>query len=162
MCRRGITFSPYRGLFYLSPILLLAIAGIRDCIAGAAFAVLLLLNASFNGWFGGYAIGPRYLVAVVPLLALGLVHVSPRVRLLAIAFAAISILFNFAVTAVDPQPPDNVHDPIGRFAIPSLVTGNAVPDPKAPWLHDFYTGPAPPWLVVVGALALSLPRDRAP
>lgn len=136
----GITFSPYRGLFYLAPILLVALAGIRDCRIGIAFGVLLMLNASFNGWHGGYAIGPRYLIAVVPLLALGLLNIPRRAWIAVLVAAPISLLFNVAVTVVDPQPPDNLHDPIGHYAIPSLITGHAVPDEKAPWLHDYYTG----------------------
>ena len=133
----GITFSPYRGLFYLAPIVLLALAGLRDRMVWAIFGVLLLLNASFNGWHGGYAVGPRYLVAAIPLLMLGL---QPTRRIVLIAFATVSVIFNFAVTAVDPQPPDVLRDPIGKYAIPSLLVGRAAPDERAPWLHELYTG----------------------
>ena len=133
----GITFSPYRGLFYLAPIAFLALIGIRDRLVLAAFALLLLLNASFNGWHGGYAIGPRYLIPAIPLLMLGF---RSRSKILTITLAAISLLFNFAVTAVDPQPPDVLRDPIGRYALPSLLTGSAAPDEKAPWLRELYTG----------------------
>ena len=139
----GITFSPFRGLFYIAPILLIAAIGIVRRKAWAiaiAVAVTLLINASFNGWHGGYAVGPRYLVVVVPLLALGLIEMHGRARLLARALAAVSLLFNFAVTAVDPQPPDILRDPIGRYALPSLLTGRALEDEKTPWLADFYTG----------------------
>jgi hypothetical protein len=137
----GITFSPFRGLFYLAPILLIALAGIvkrRAWLVLTIFLVLLALNASFNGWHGGYAVGPRYLLVAVPLLALGLTTALPRVVL--IAAAAISLFFNVAVTAVDPQPPDNLRDPIGRYAIPALLTGSAIDDPQTPWLAAFYTG----------------------
>jgi hypothetical protein len=137
----GITFSPYRGLFYIAPFLLVALAGLRDWTIAAAFGVLLLLNASFNGWHGGYAIGPRYLLAVVPLLALELLNVRTRwLQPVLIATALVSLFFNFAATAVDPQPPDNLRDPLGRYEIPSLITGFALPDARAPWLHDLYTG----------------------
>ena len=139
----GITFSPYRGLFYLSPILIAAIAGLVKMKAQLVlfiFALLVTLNASFNGWHGGYAVGPRYLIPAVPLLAIGLVAVTPRLRALVIALAAVALVFNFAVTAVDPQPPDALRDPIGAYAIPSLVTGTAADDPRTPWLAAFYTG----------------------
>jgi hypothetical protein len=132
----GITFSPYRGLFYLAPVVLLALSGLRDRLIWIAFALMLLFNASFNGWHGGYAVGPRYLIAVIPLVMLGL----PHHRKLLLAFGTISLFFNFAVTAVDPQPPDSLRDPIGKYAIPSLLTGRAAPDEKVPWLRDFYTG----------------------
>jgi hypothetical protein len=145
----GITFSPYRGLFFLAPVLLVALAGVvlmtRTRRASAwtillAAAVAILVNAAFNGWHGGYAVGPRYLLHVVPLLALGLVELQGRARVVTRTLAAISLLFNFAVTAVDPQPPDVLKDPIGRYALPALLTGRALHDPAAPWLADFYVG----------------------
>lgn len=145
----GITFSPYRGLFFLAPVLLVALGGViamtrRDRAIGWSIlvitAVTFLVNAAFNGWHGGYAIGPRYVLHVVPLLALGLIEVHGRAKLLARALAAFSLLFNFAVTAVDPQPPDTLRDPVGRYALPSLFTGRALDDPSAPWLAEHYTG----------------------
>ncbi|HEV7767329.1 MAG TPA: hypothetical protein VGQ76_20170, partial [Thermoanaerobaculia bacterium] len=141
----GITFSPYRGLFYLAPILLVALAGIvasKRWTIVAAFALLLLLNASFNGWHGGYAVGPRYLILVIPLLALGLTFLLPRARLIIVIAGAISLLFNIAVTAVDPQPPDILRDPIGRYALPSLIAGSVAENDEAvpPWIRGFYTG----------------------
>lgn len=145
----GITFSPFRGLFYLSPLLLIGAAGIvvmaRSRRAAAwtiavIAALSLLLNASFNGWHGGYTAGPRYLLQIVPLLALGLIEMHGRARLLTGALGAVSLLFNFAVTAVDPQPPDILRDPIGRYALPALLTGRALEDEKVPWLAELYAG----------------------
>ncbi len=141
----GITFSPFRGLFYLAPILIMGLAGIvmsRQWKIVGALILLLLLNASFNGWHGGYTIGPRYLLAAVPLLALGLFHIAPRLRALTIVAAAISLLLNFVVVAVDPQPPKEIDDPIRRYEVPALLHGRAADDvtPVAPWITRYYTG----------------------
>jgi hypothetical protein len=76
----GITLSPYRGLFFLSPILTLAIPGfiavlrrprlrapgIASALVVAAF---LVFNASSVMWWGGFSIGPRYVVPMLPFLA---------------------------------------------------------------------------------------------
>jgi len=145
----GITLSPYRGLFFLSPLMLLALLGLtllekkRDAIAiGLTALVLVLLNASFNGWHGGYAVGPRYLIAAVPLLAIGLGPIARRARLLFAVVAAVSVLFNVAVTAVDPQPPDVLRDPITAYALPSLVAGGVAEDDESVpiWIRQLYTG----------------------
>lgn len=139
----GVTFSPYRGLFYIAPLMLIAVVGIvrkRAWTIAVAAVLTFLVNASFNGWHGGYSAGPRYVLQIVPLLALGLIEMHGRARLLTRVLAAVSLLFNFAVTAVDPQPPDLLRDPIGRYALPSLLTGRALGDEKTPWLADFYTG----------------------
>ncbi len=145
----GVTFSPFRGLFYISPLMLVAVAGlvllarskrVAASIIAVAIGVTFLVNAAFNGWHGGYSVGPRYVLQVVPLLALGLIEMHGRARMLTRVLAGVSLLFNFAVTAVDPQPPDALGDPIGRYSLPSLVTGRPLEDEKVPWLADFYTG----------------------
>jgi hypothetical protein len=85
----GLTFSPYRGLFFTSPILLLAIVGFTvlarrsartapssgtsvfraEWLTSLSIVVLffLLVSASVQ-WFGGYAAGPRYLIPMLPFL----------------------------------------------------------------------------------------------
>ncbi len=147
----GITFSSYRGLFYIAPVLLLGAFGAAEfartverrrlLIAIAlAFVLFVVVNASFNGWHGGYAIGPRYLIPVVPLIGLLLVNASMP-RLLFRILAAISIVLNLAVTAVDPQPPDHFRDPIGKYILPSLITGSALQSDDVPvWIRTLYTG----------------------
>ena len=79
----GITFGSFRGLFYVSPVLLLAVAGLwawwRTDRLRAEWAVCLWATISFflfNGssimWQGGFSIGPRYLVPMLPFLVMGL------------------------------------------------------------------------------------------
>jgi hypothetical protein len=148
----GITFSPYRGLFFMAPILLLALWRLglvleRDRRAeviaiAASGAFLLLFNASFNGWHGGYTIGPRYLLPIVPFLALLAIPAIERMPRAAAVLAAISLLFNFAATAVDPQPPETLRNPLFEYSLPSLLTGTAMGRENAPWLADWFTGHA--------------------
>lgn len=135
----GLTFSPYRGLFFLSPILLLALPRLREPLLATSCAAVLVMNACFNGWHGGYTIGPRYLVVIVPLLAIAAIDGAARFRRLAMILGALSVALNLAATAVDPQPPDLVRDPLGHYAIPALLAGSADPT-EAPWIGAFYTG----------------------
>jgi len=148
----GITVSPFRGLFFIAPVLLLAIPGLvlmfragrraTALLIAAATVALIALNASFNGWHGGYTIGPRYLLGVVPLLMLAAHEAATRVRLIFAVLAAVSIVFNFAAAAVDPQPPDTLHDPLRRYELPALLFGGAGPDDaEVPiWIRQLYTG----------------------
>jgi hypothetical protein len=148
----GITFSPYRGLFFIAPVMLLAGAGalrwyregrrIELAVLAAATLFFFAFNASFNGWHGGYTIGPRYLLPIVPLLVLLLPAALERMRAVALLLAMVSLLFNFAVTAVDPQPPDRLTNPIFQYSLPALVAGQALPSEQAPWLADWFTGHA--------------------
>lgn len=73
----GLTFSPGKGLFLYSPVLLLGIWGgmaLRDkrrievaTIMGIVLFYLLAYSRR-KGWFGGLDWGPRYLVPLAPLL----------------------------------------------------------------------------------------------
>ena len=126
----GITFSPYRGLFFLSPFLLLAIPAAvrwwhrdrRSVVAIGAIAVFFVLaNASFNGWHGGWGIGPRYLIPIIPLLSL-LIALEPLTRV-ARMLAGVSVAICVLVTAVDPQPPHGYANPLMDVEIPLLLEG---------------------------------------
>lgn len=125
----GITLSPYRGLFFVSPVLLLAIVGFvtmkrnRDFWALIAIVTTFILAiASFNGWNGGYAFGPRYLVPIVPLLGIPMMSAKPR--LFWILAAIVSIGLNFIATAVDPMPSPEVQHPVSRYLVPAFFTGH--------------------------------------
>lgn len=76
-----ILFSSYRGLFYSSPWLLLAIPGAvlmlrqrrfrAEAIVCMAIVLMFVwLNASLVDWEGGAAMGPRYMIPAIPFVAI--------------------------------------------------------------------------------------------
>lgn len=81
----GLLVSPNRGLFVFVPWTVLSVWGAVRLWREAAFgwerwllagAVLIyLLYAKLERWYGGYTFGPRYLVELLPVLALCLVPV---------------------------------------------------------------------------------------
>ncbi len=117
-----LLFSRYRGLLVHMPILLCAPIGWvcwarrrpRDPMLwltlGTATAYLLI-NASFNGWHGGWTVGARYQIAVLPLWVLAFKEMivpawSRRWSRLALAAALLVSVFNMtAVAAVSPTSP---------------------------------------------------------
>jgi len=72
----GISFSPYRGLFWYMPILFPAILGVLcfkrgrihylHILALYNIVAFFIMNISFNGWHGGASMGPRYQIPVLP------------------------------------------------------------------------------------------------
>ena len=102
----GLLLSPYRGVFWYSPLLLLAVPGwfifrrrharLARLILALA-AVQLVTFALWWSWHGGVAWGPRFLLVPLPLLMLTLAPVfeaaGRRRALLAavIALAALSV-----------------------------------------------------------------------
>jgi hypothetical protein len=125
----GITLSPYRGLFFVSPILLLAFLGFAAMKRDPEFwsvvfitTAFVLTIASFNGWSGGYAFGPRYLLPVIPLM--GIAMMAARLRIFWIPLAIISIGVNFIATATDPMPSSDLPHPVSRYLVPAFFTGH--------------------------------------
>lgn len=75
----GLLMGPARGFFWYSPILLLGFWGVRWFWQQARWFILsiaaisliyLLLYGKWYMWHGGYSWGPRFLVPLVPLLAI--------------------------------------------------------------------------------------------
>jgi hypothetical protein len=111
-----ITVSPYRGVFFLCPVLIMGVYGIvvwlreKKCVAEARlclaiFAYFFVVNAAFNGYHGGFSAGPRYLVPGIPFLALPLVVAFARFRVLTGALAILAIVNQLLLTATDAQNP---------------------------------------------------------
>jgi len=85
----ALLVGPGRSLFVYSPALVLALFGGRALVrrvpaaAWCAFAIVvtrLLFVALRSDWWGGWAIGPRYLVPVIPFALLPLACVLERAR----------------------------------------------------------------------------------
>jgi hypothetical protein len=137
----GVTFGVHRGLFFLSPWLLLAIAGYAHLLRRRSLraelwvlatvpALFLLFNASSAMWQGGFAVGPRYLVPSLPFLGLaagiGLERVWRILWLRPLAAAAITwSLFNVWTQTFGGQSfPDYTPNPLFDFSLPKLLAGD--------------------------------------
>ena len=146
----GISTSPYRGLFFASPVLLFAVIGLvimarRSDLRHDLWAVVMITAmffiaiASFNGWNGGCAFGPRYLLPIVPLLGIPLLAASTissrPLRALWICAALLSASINFIATATDPMPCPAVDNPIGGYLLPAFFTGRIPEETRValPW-----------------------------
>jgi hypothetical protein len=114
-----ITIHRYRGLFYHSPFLALAVWGWivmwrdphrrSDAVLSVSMLVAYLaFNASYYMWWGGWTNGPRHLIPALPFLIVPLVWVwrSGKVgRGVLMALAAAAIFFNTIPAFVDAQLP---------------------------------------------------------
>lgn len=138
----GVTFSPFRGLFLLSPWLLWALPGfvlwqrngmlsVEWWVALVVVIGMFLFNFSSSMWWGGFAVGPRYLLPMVPFLTLPIASVLAiwRERLWLRATLALSLLWSFMAVwgmtlAEQAFPSDALRNPWVEHMLPNWATGN--------------------------------------
>jgi hypothetical protein len=131
------TFGPYRGLFLLSPVLMLAIPGLvllyrhsgwtADALVCAAIGLgFFLFNWSYFAWDGGYSMGPRHVLPAVPFLVLPIAELlrperARGWRLIAAALGAYSILVVEVSAAVTPLFDQRLPAPLTQWVLPRLA-----------------------------------------
>ncbi len=144
----GLTIRPFRGLFFIAPALLLAIPGLilmwqtrreyRSVTVLLALMIggFLFYNSSSVMWWGGDAVGPRYLVPMLPFLALPIIFALNRLlpqpvgRGVTIFLVALSA-FNVWTQTIAGQyfPPIDVDgvpitNPLIQYSLPLLAQGD--------------------------------------
>jgi hypothetical protein len=118
----GLLFSPGRGLFIYSPVLLFAIFGaIRGrrvmlyATCALAFVAYVVVTANVDQWYGGESFGARKLADTLPLLAVLLVPAIDaiiRTRRLIVYFALLawSVLVELLAASAWPDSWFGRHD----------------------------------------------------
>jgi hypothetical protein len=148
----GIMFGAFRGLFVLSPWLLLAFLGFWRWwrskvyraelgVALATFLAFFLFNASSIMWWGGFSIGPRYLLPALPFVALASVWAlkraepadvaapkrAPEILVAGAWIAALvwSLVATWGLTlAGQAFPSDAIRNPLVEYALPRWLAGD--------------------------------------
>jgi hypothetical protein len=124
-----LTLHPYRGLFYGCPVLALSLLSFRwpfrislaTGIPLLVFGYYLIFNMSFNGWTGGWGVGPRYLIpslAFLYSLSLDGFRRWPTIARLLIVVSAVFMISATAVEVMVPSPNEGPPPPT------SPVTGS--------------------------------------
>jgi len=166
----NILVTPYRGLFFSAPWLLLSIPGFvrlwrredgawrREAAAFAAIPLLYLwMNASMVDPYAGWAVGPRFLVPSLPFVAIlaGFAlspgaNASGRAKRLVLGTSAALILYSgammLAATAVKPEVPVHIRHPFGDYILPRFFSGSlAVNTQSIDRVSSPAHGPAHAW-----------------
>jgi hypothetical protein len=140
-----LTFHPAEGIFWQSPVLLLAVAGfyflwrekrfrLEAILILIAFIGFLLLNSGYFLWWGGGSFAPRHLIPMLLFLAIPLAMLPRRFSPLVIILAVISfgqMLIPLAGSVIVPDTyfVENPHlsffgySTIYRAVLPQLLKG---------------------------------------
>jgi hypothetical protein len=145
----ALLISPFRGLFVLSPVVILSLAGwwtLRKkhpqeaSLAAAMCGLFFLVNITFSGWHAGFACGPRYLIPAMPFALLAAIPVMIRFPRAAAALTALSVAIQVLLTSVDAHSPLGIgglarignrpqwfYNQLTEYAGPLFFTGRAWP-----------------------------------
>lgn len=119
-----LLLTEYRGLFFWSPVLLMAAPGIielvrRDRLAAVLVAGAFVLNflqvSAYYIWFGGNSFGMRFLAPSLPFLGLAAAYGIKRFPEMGVILTAVSIALMLMVTAIAIDPPADVLTPLRSF-----------------------------------------------
>ena len=160
-----LLFDPARGLLLFVPALVLvpkALGSLRRSLGPDGFVASVLVPVSilllFSGYpnFGGWTVGPRYVVGALPFLVLPLAFA--RSGALAAVLVGASTAAVVGTTIPFPFVPDGFAAPWGSFALPLLEGGVGLP-------LAFGGAPGPagiaiPLVLVGAASVLAFPRRR--
>jgi len=135
-----LLFGLYRGLLPLSPVLLLAPAGLLAMalrhgtrpvalVIALAFLSLLAINAGYFYWNGGWSVGPRHLVPALPLLALSLAFAWPRraaLRGLVLGLLLVSMALSLVCAAGGMFAPEQYRNPLLEWVLARFLEPEAL------------------------------------
>ena len=127
-----LLFGSFRGLFYSSPVCLLAAWGLfrgitrsaqRSTYAAALVVCIYfwLLNAGYYMWDGGASAGPRHMVPALGFLALGLVPAFRSVPRATLVLLGVSVLQSLLLAAASPEVAQH-GNPLWEFALDRLLS----------------------------------------
>ncbi len=119
-----VTVHPFKGLFFYSPILLFFLLGslwvkrlgpwgIDLLAAWAIFVGYLLFNTSYYMWWGGWSMGSRHLIPMIPFMfmpILAALRRHPQLSTVVVMAGIVSFLLCFPAIALDPQIPAGYPD----------------------------------------------------
>ena len=159
-----ILFGSYRGLLYLSPVLILAAWGLMRAVvrpdrlpravpitAACICVFYLMLNAGYYMWDGGASFGPRHVVPMLGPLALGLVPAYRAVPRAFVVLAAVSAIAMLLGAVGNPEVPQ-YGNPLWEFSWGRLLHGSTGATAGATNLGRLLGLPGPLSLVPLGVL----------
>ena len=157
-----ITFGPARGMLWVAPILILAPFGLfrlirapetRDIgvLAAAITLVVLLYNASYVYWDGGYSTGPRHSIPLVGFLMLGIAPLWRRWRATGHGWIAgligSGIFLNLVIASTEIAAPSGYRFPIVNPILKQFFNGELLDLPGEYWDWPPLLG-LMPWAII--------------
>ncbi|HEX3704610.1 MAG TPA: hypothetical protein VHU82_14870 [Vicinamibacterales bacterium] len=145
-----VLLGSYRGLLPIAPLVALTPIGLAlmartpprrraVVVATVSGTFYVLLNASYFYWEGGWAYGPRQMMAGLPFLALGLVplwdHWRRAGRVVLVAGWVWGAALTLIAVSTTPQPPATFKAPMQELMWPAFRDGDLSLNPQT-FVHN--------------------------
>ena len=151
-----LTVHPFRGILTICPALLVSLlvllrprraaqAARKNPLALVAIAFFALFNLSFNGWTGGWGVGPRYLIPAIPFVLVFLWEgwrCAQRLGSVLLVISAVFMLGASAVNVMVPAPNSGPPLPTSAVLMNLRELANGHVSTSTQGVLDY--GPAPP------------------
>lgn len=131
----GTSFSPYRGLFILSPFLILIFPAFIKTLslrtedkrsfyftAIVTAGIYFIFNCSYYLWNGGDSIGPRHFIPALPFVVFAISVLSSRWNCLCGLLVSVSVSVMLIVTVTDSQVPEKAKFPFFEHSLPEFFS----------------------------------------
>lgn len=134
-----ILFGHYRGVFWLSPVLISAVIALiwwvvqpgdrlRSIAIASIAAYYILVNSGYLYWDGGQSTGPRHITPIYAFLALalgvGFAQARPIIRQVIIGLLSLSIFLMLACVSVECCSPEDFSSPLFQLILPRFFEGD--------------------------------------
>ena len=127
----AMLFGTYRGLFLLSPWLILwVVAAVQmrrsrqDLVMTVGVPGLyLLLFSGFPAWWGGASCTVRHAIPVIPLMAWAVATLRGRWRGVLLFLGLLGSAVQLGFTLTEPEMPEDVAFPLVDFVVPHVAAG---------------------------------------
>ena len=131
----GITFSPHRGIFYQSPVLLLAFPGLwlffkqkqlwkEFWLCFSIVTGFIAFNSGYAYWDGVGTVGARFMVPCLPFLVLLAFSAVVKWPKQAEILAVLSIILMMVICATEPRAPEKMKNPLLYWNLFHLAKGH--------------------------------------
>jgi hypothetical protein len=128
-----ILFSPERGLFFWTPLFLMAYFGLTCLLTLApkllwiVYSVVFLHVLCISGYYmpsGGWALGPRHLAPMLPFLTIPTAFGLSRHNRLGITLGYCSLVATALATLINGMTPDYMSNPLLNYYFPRALKGS--------------------------------------
>ncbi len=177
------TIHPLMGIFWQSPVLIFAFFGIKHYFSARPYRFEAILAAmmiifyfiilsGYYMWWGGYSLGPRHLIPILPFFSLFVLFVPERLKIPWTIISIISFGQMLIAAASNMLVPDDKvatiassgffeYSNIYNYCLQQLLSGRFNPNLGSIWFNlDSWKSLIPLFMILTGCMVLFFRNEK--